>query len=315
MPVTNPIQYAESHWHIQLKRASGDEYVGPCGQCGGVDRFHVWEEKQNFWCRQCGYAGFLDSLDNATKMTTEQMVEWRLRQLERENLEKEKRLSALERMHNSKDHLRYHFDMTTDQMGYWLEEGMTVDTIMRYQLGWCPRCPTDRDQRPSYTIPVFDRDGSTLINIRHRLIGGDSGDKYRPHLAGLGTQLWGAQALSESLDRIVILEGEKKGLIFNQHGFPSVATMGKRSFKTEWSEWLKAASEVIVALDPDANISAMKLGSFLSQSHNVRVATFPVKPDDAIVKYGATIDDVEAFLNLARPIGNGHAAKGSTNRN
>ena len=298
MPVTSPIQFAEQRWNIQLKRASGDEYVGACPQCGGRDRFHVWEEKQNFWCRQCGYAGFLDSLDNASKMTTEQMVEWRLRQLERESLEQEKRLSALERMHQSKDHLRYHFDMTTDQMAYWLDEGMTVDTIAQYQLGWCPRCPTDRDQRPSYTIPIFDRDGTTLINIRHRLLGGDSGDKYRPHAAGLGTQLFNARLTTEPAKSIIVAEGEKKSVVLDQWGFPNVGIMGKRSFKREWLQWLESFPKVYVALDPDATESATRLAGLFEGRG--RVVDLPVKADDFFTKYGGSRDDFKHFVSVAR---------------
>jgi hypothetical protein len=231
-------------------------------------------------------------------MTTEQMVEWRLRQLERENLEKEKRLSALERMHNSKDHLRYHFDMTTDQMAYWLEEGMTVDTIMKYQLGWCPRCPTDRDQRPSYTIPVFDRDGSTLINIRHRLIGGDSGDKYRPHVAGLGTQLFNARLTAQPTESIVVAEGEKKSIVLDQWGFPNVGIMGKRSFKREWLDWLESFPTVYVALDPDAQESAARLARMFGGRG--RVVDLPVKADDFFTRYEGTRDEFKNFIQVAR---------------
>lgn len=298
MPVTSPIQFAENQWHIPLKRASGDEYVGPCPQCGGVDRFHVWEEKQNFWCRQCGYAGFLDSLDNVTKMTTEQMVDYRLRQLEREQQETQRQVTALQRMHQSKDHLRYHFDMTTDQMAYWLEEGMTVDTIMRYQLGWCPRCPTDHDSRPSYTIPVFDRDGETLINIRHRLIGGDDGNKYRPHAAGLGVQLFNAKLTNEPAESIIVAEGEKKSVVLDQWGFLNVGIMGKRSFKREWMAWLESFPTVYVALDPDASASAARLAEMFGERG--RVVDLPVKADDFFTRYGGTRDDFKHFVNVAR---------------
>ena len=44
----------------ELKRVantSGGEYVGPCPDCGGVDRFHVWPMAGRFWCRQCGASG------------------------------------------------------------------------------------------------------------------------------------------------------------------------------------------------------------------------------------------------------------------
>lgn len=43
-----------------LKRTAttgGGEYTGPCPWCGGRDRFHVWPEKGNFWCRGCNRKG------------------------------------------------------------------------------------------------------------------------------------------------------------------------------------------------------------------------------------------------------------------
>lgn len=45
---------------------NGGEWVGPCPDCGGRDRFHVWPEKRDsrrservgiYWCRGCGKAG------------------------------------------------------------------------------------------------------------------------------------------------------------------------------------------------------------------------------------------------------------------
>lgn len=202
------------------------------------------------------------------------------------------------------DHIIYHEGMDIDQMGYWIDEGIDVDSIIKYKLGCCPRCPTDRDGRPSYTIPVFDRDGKTLINIRHRLIGADNGSKYRPHMAGLGTQLFGSSVLNENYQRVIVAEGEKKCIILNQYGFPSVGTMGKNVWKKQWLDWFEGVGEVVVALDPDAMESAWKLGAILQTSISgvVRVAQFPVKPDDMIVRYGATTDDVDCFLRWARPV-------------
>lgn len=40
----------------------GVEYHGPCPQCGGNDRFHIWPEHPQgaqFWCRGCGKGGDL----------------------------------------------------------------------------------------------------------------------------------------------------------------------------------------------------------------------------------------------------------------
>jgi DNA primase len=49
---------------VQLRKASGTnggEWQGPCPDCGGTDRFHVWplqnEGKGGYWCRGCGRTG------------------------------------------------------------------------------------------------------------------------------------------------------------------------------------------------------------------------------------------------------------------
>lgn len=40
-----------------LKQKNSNESAGPCPFCGGTDRFLVWKDKQNAWCRQCGFKG------------------------------------------------------------------------------------------------------------------------------------------------------------------------------------------------------------------------------------------------------------------
>jgi DNA primase len=45
---------------VRLKHVSstgGGEYAGACPWCGGNDRFHVWPEGGNYWCRQCNRKG------------------------------------------------------------------------------------------------------------------------------------------------------------------------------------------------------------------------------------------------------------------
>lgn len=302
----DPIIFLEQTYGITLKKASRDEYYGPCPFCGGVDRFRVWRDRNNFWCRpgpgHCGKKGFVDEL-TGEKPTQEQRrllaLEAAQRRIELEQIENAKRLTALEQMHQSRDHLRYHFDMDLRQMEYWLQEGMSADMIGKYSLGWCPRCPTDRDRRPSYTIPVFDRDGETLINIRHRLIGGDQGSKYRPHMAGLGVQLFNSQVLSTAGSSVLLGEGEKKSIVTTEMGLPSVSIMGKRSFKREWLEWFAPFQTINVVLDPDAQESSEALARLFD--NRGRVVCLPVKADDFFVQYGGTKSDFEWFLKRARP--------------
>jgi hypothetical protein len=303
----------ESRFGIQLKRVARDEWAGPCPFCGGDDRWHFWEGKNNWWCRpgigHCGQKGFLDDLfDELKRPTEEQLLEWRVAKLERQQREQEERLAKLEKMAQCTDHLLYHQALTNEALDYWFGEGIFQESIDRYLLGYCDRCPTDRAHRPSFTIPIIN--AHKLENIRHRLKGADS-DKYRPHIAGLGSQLFNADALETAQDSIIVTEGEKKTIVLDQSGFPSVGISGKRNFKREWLTQFNGIRTIYIALDPDAVDSAYRLGGIFGE--RARVVHLPTKIDDMIVKYGANSNDIEAFLKLARPVGDNGYAKAHRN--
>jgi len=301
--VGDPVTAIEGRFGIELKRVAPHEWAGPCPHCGGNDRFHFWDDRLNWWCRpgpgHCGQQGFLDQLLGADRPTKEQQIEWRLQTLERLQREQEERLTRLERMHKCTDHLRYHQALDEQALAYWWQEGITDESIERYLLGYCLSCPTDQEKRPSYTIPVIN-DGH-LENIRHRLCGVTT-DKYRPHMSGLGVQLFNADNLACHPAEIVIVEGEKKSIVMAQAGFPNVGIVGKRAFRPEWVERFTGMT-VYVTLDPDAHESAVKLGTMLKPvAREVRVVSLPFKADDMIVKYGAGADDLRAFLYQGRPM-------------
>ena len=285
---------AEGRWPgIILKRKDPSEACGPCPICrSGVDRFLVFEDG-GYWCRQCGTSGWLDE-NNPKSLTEAELTGIRLRRLERKQADHERRMSNLERMHQSKEHIRYFHNLgaNTDAIEYWCNEGMSLQTIDDYMLGYCPRCPTDREGRASYTIPVMIR--GKLYNIRHRLIGADNGDKYRPQMAGLPSVLFNADYLYQDSHRILITEGEKKSIVTAQAGFENVGLMGKTGFNPAWAARFERFPLVYVALDPDATEQAAEIAALFGDRG--RVVILPDKLDDMIVRYGATKDDVEAFI-------------------
>jgi len=296
----DPISYVETTFGIALKKVGRDEWAGPCPWCGGNDRFHVWE-RGNYWCRpgpgHCGAEGWVDKLAGKDAPTAEQRLEWRVAKLERQHQEHEQRLSRLEEMARCKDHIRYHEALTDEAREYWWSEGITDESIERYLLGWCPRCPT-YPESPSYTIPITRHD--VLQNIRHRLQRPNGSGKYRPHRAGLGNSLYLADLLDEPRESIIVTEGEKKAIVSTQSGFPAVGVCGKRSFKREWIPLFDSVQVVYIALDPDATESAFRLGALFNG--RARVARLPAKLDDMIVRFGANSDDIEAYLRTARPV-------------
>ena len=297
------IAEAESRWpHLQFKRTGSDEAHSPCPWCGGTDRFAIFCDG-GYWCRQCNQTGWIDEkehLDDHERRL--RALEYAQKALQRRQQEQEVRLSALERMHAQMPLVeRYwaNLHVRVDALEYWCNEGMSLDTIDRFRLGYCPRCPTDTQERDSYTIPVISN--GKLWNIRHRLTRADNGDKYRPHAAGLPSVLFNADTLRNAdPSRVLLVEGEKKTIIADQTGFPAVGIMGKSGFDPAWAGKFDRFKTVVVALDPDATEQAATIARLFAGRG--RVATLPAKLDDMIVKCGARRQDVEAFVRYARVV-------------
>jgi len=288
------IAEAETRWPgLQFKR-TGNEAHSACPICGGEDR-HIIFEDGGYFCRQCDAKGWLDD-DQHKPITEAQLTQIRIKRLEYQQAEHDRRLTALEKIHGMM-HVAdfYHGNLASrdnDAFEYWLSEGMFLDTIDQYKLGYCSRCPTDAERRASYTIPVIIHD--KLFNIRHRLIQADNGDKYRPEIAGLPNVLFNADNLYADTNTILIVEGEKKAIHVSQLGFPNVGMMGKSGFKPEWSAKFHRFSTVYIALDPDAEEQAVQIAALFKGRG--RVVLMPGKVDDMVTRYGATHDDILWFI-------------------
>lgn len=295
------ITEAAARWTgLELKRKTHDEAAGPCPFCGGDDRFRIWAQG-NYECRpgpgHCGRAGWLDE-DNRQPLTEHDKLRLRVEALERKQAEMERRLSALEQMHACRDHIWYHQQMPDEAWQYWYEAGLWPETIRRYQLGYCRRCPTDHDGRASYTIPVISN--GQLWNIRHRLVDAPDGDKYRPHLAGLPSVLFNADYLRGGTPDILIVEGEKKSIVAAQEGLANVGVMGKSGFAPEWARLFAGFQRVIVCYDPDGIDKATEVARLFERRG--RVVELPVKLDDLITQYRATAEDLRWFIEFGRPV-------------
>lgn len=229
-------------------------------------------------------------------------IERRVKRLERKQAEHDERLCKLERLRASNVHLRYHRNLTAATRELWYKEGVYDEAIDRFLLGYTAECPTWRES-PSRTIPVFGYTNE-LVNIRHRLLQPGNAGKYRPQMSGLGTSLFNASILNNSHERVLLLEGEVKTVVLDQSGYAGVGIMGQNTWRPEWFEYFRDVGQVIISLDPGAGESAQRLGNIFAERGfgDVRVATFPMKPDDFIVQTGAGAGDIDRILALARPV-------------
>jgi DNA primase len=306
LPIEERITQASRRWPGLVFKQTGDEAHSACPFCrAGHDRFVLFSHG-SYWCRVCGATGWIDE-NNHTPLTEAELTEIRLRRLERKQEEHERRLGNLEKMHQ-RMHIadRYYEnlrDISNGAFEYWSQEGMGMYIIDQYKLGYCPACMTDRERRPSYTIPVIIK--GKLYNIRHRLVGAPAGDKYRPDMAGLPNVPFNADALyDDGFDDIIILEGEKKSLSMIQIGMANnIAIMGKQGFDPLWLPRFERFRKVTVALDPDATDSAIELAKlFKGRGY---IAELPEKIDDMLNPYGnikANPEDVRWFIDIARRV-------------
>lgn len=278
------------------KKKTATEYSSACPICGGEDRFLFWPGEGNFFCRKCDLRGFVSD-GNTLTFDREAWLRWQAQETERKREEEAKRLSLLDRLAQSGRAKMYHYQMT--DRAYWYDQGLTDATIDRFELGYSPACPTCPDC-PSYTIPVYYQ--GRLYNLRHRLKGRDK-DKYRPEMAGLPSCIFNADALQADDWMTVLVEGEVKAMVLTQHGFNAAGIPGANNFKEKWLKLFSELQVIYVALDPGKEGEAEKIAlSIKGAGVQVRLCTFPVKPDDFLVKYKGSRREFMQFLRLGERV-------------
>lgn len=289
---------AEKRWHLQFRTKTSEEACSPCPSCGGHDRFLIFHTGY-YMCRpgagHCGQTGWIFEGEQERLSA----VELRVLALERAeaNAKRERedlasRVKKLEEMSQNIEYLGYHRNVRRD---YWHSEGINDESIKRWMLGYCANCRMDYQRRSSHTMPVVNV--GKLRNIRHRLVGADGSDKYRPHMKGLRNTLFYADALFKPDNSMVILwEGEKKAIVGAQNGFDGPAVMGIQGFQKEWAKWFMRFKTVYVCYDPDA-IEKAAQDAKLFQGRG-KVVELPEKADD-LFKIGTTRDFCE-FLRKAK---------------
>ena len=296
--IKTAVAYAKQRWpgsEFVISRKKKEAH-GKCPICNRAehDGFIIFESGR-YLCRPGGCEGWVDE-DEPRVLTQAEKNAIEIDNLKRKQQELEKRLSVLERMHQCTDHLDYHRALDDDARRYWHGQGIYDEAINRYLLGLCYRCPTDREHRASWTIPVFTK--GELVNIRHRLFNAD-GDKYRPHMAGLGNTLFNSDNLYNGQPDVMIVEGEKKSICVSQYDINTVGIMGKAGFPPAWAAAFKTQRTVYVALDPDAQDNAHKLAALFPGRG--RVVTLPEKADDFFVM-GGKPQEFREYMRQARRV-------------
>ena len=249
-----------------------DEWHGPCPSCYGHDRFSVQFQINRFFCRVCGYTGWLEelSLDHAPGFTTEEMKQRKKDRLSQD--QKDYKQMLLDRIslqasgivENMQLALLADEDLLEELMhpGGHLE-GLTIKTIRRWKIGLMLRhkvCDDDGDWQDTRALafPVYNREA--LITIRLRPIDQPvhlwKWGKYRPIKAGLGIGLFIADYYKRNdplTHWCVLVEGEKKAMMLHQEGIPALGMWGVWTIKNSWIPVLQKRYNKIFLVHEEAH--------------------------------------------------------------
>jgi hypothetical protein len=299
----------QNHFGLRLVRSSPAEYYSPdgCPWCGGKsgksDRFRLFLNGHSagprVWCRKCGKVAFVDALNGVGKLSAEDLAHIQKEAAEALAAERQTQKEAIARMNACTDHLRYHKNVIPDGQGadYWFEAGMTLDTIRRFYLGYCPSCPT-ATYSPSYTLPYTYK--GVLYDIKHRLERPNGHGKYRRHAPNLPHMLFNADALDAGTDDIIIAEGEKKTIVLADIlGRTVIGTPGASSFMKSWVSRFDRFKRIYVLFDPDALDRSAEVASWFGGRGYV--TTLPMKADDFFIQARASVADFDDYMAMARP--------------
>ncbi|HJP59866.1 MAG TPA: CHC2 zinc finger domain-containing protein [Gemmatimonadaceae bacterium] len=138
---------------------------------------------------------------------------------------------------------RFHRALPDAIRTYLKGRGIPATFIERQLLGW----NSDR-----ITIPVFGRDREVL-GFRYAKGPDDASDSAEMiSELGLGTELYGWEALMRNPQRIVICAREFDRLVLEANGFPAVAsTGGPDVFLDEWVPYFAPVKQVYICFDRD----------------------------------------------------------------
>lgn len=185
---------------------------------------------------------------------------------------------------------RYHYDLLNNPNALAMipKFGLSRSIVDEYLIGY----KKDHwNMGESYVIPVLD--GQKILTIRHRMWNpSDRLGKYLPERKGDGAQLFGWDKITKET---VIVEGEKKAMVLNSVGIPTVGIMGADSFKKEFDARFAAVCKTAyIMLDPGNTPDELGVINHVAKiawvkrlveiGVDCRACWLPGKPDDMILE-------------------------------
>lgn len=238
---TDLVAIAQRYTALRKISRSGEQ-AGPCPLCGGMDRFHVKDDR--FYCRQCYPRGgdvidlvmlvenlpFLDACRALTGRSSvferqdQQTLASRPRPHEPLNDGTDQRFQTSAHRTIRATHALLMGEQGRAGQAYLQHRGLVQATWHTYKLGYGQTFhPVRRQQQAAIFLPWFTADGKTMTAIQHRFIDPSLAKHERYSFkAGSSPLLFGLHALTPA-ETLVIVEGEFNCMALHQVGYQAVS--------------------------------------------------------------------------------------------
>lgn len=298
--------YGGGEWGSSCPHCAGSDRVGS----GRSDRFRLFAaaggHNARVWCRRCGFFEWADQDERPDPVKIAQAREL---QASYAQAEAERIAAKVQALQEAAYWRGWHDAMSQQQRALWNQQGIIDFAIDYYSLGYNPSYTYQHDGReystPTMTIP-HHREGWELVNVQHRLLKPAQGaGKYR-QMAGLPAAMFRTEPDEPLRGAVLVVEGAKKAIVVYTNlgmkplGFPmQIVAVPSKTPGREMLQQLVDCEPIYLALDPDAyDGSAQRVGERLG-CERVRYVHFPAKPDDLIVQYGLSAQDLKKYLTRA----------------
>lgn len=276
---------------------------GPCPVCGGQRRMVVFIDRPNpnFECI-CGYKGFMDSHSRPDADTLAELKAKAAAEAD----ERERRIERARREFTASELWEaYHRRLSDEQYAWWAGQGIARDWADFYHMGYVADkvfgSPSGPFHSAAYTIPIYDVDWKP-VNMQYRIDQPPEGvGKYRQEM-GLPAAAFLSRPDQPIPDSMIVVEGAKKAAVLCARlpRQPQIAGLPGAMSWAGMDERLAECGRVWVLLDPDAQAAAVRLAQSIGK--NARIVTLPAKPDDAFLKYGATVETFRRAFRCAERV-------------
>lgn len=309
-------------WGITPKKVTSAEWASSCPQCGGKDRFRIFQNDGGFWCRagdgHCGIKGWLDD-DDKEKFKPD--PKWKENQLAREQAARAERQTIVQKWqasHRAGYWKGWHENVGERQREWFHKRGIIDEWIAKYKLGYCAEKHIEGGHIfPAYTIPIFSPVDGSIVNVHFRLelpidlspeMEKEIGGKYRYEYVKdekMPAAAWYALKHGVSKSAIVVEGAFKAMVVFETFakelgiqviGLPS-ATPHPFLFDEIYENYRQGTW---IWMDPGAHEAAKRIAGLL-QNQKTRIVQTAWKPDDAILYHSRGPASVQAWLNQSKP--------------